>query len=179
MARGLTSTSGWALMLVLLAFLLGPVLPWGVRQEAVGTTLRFGFEFLWQGEPGAWALLFIGFAATCFLVATQPLDRETPVWRSLVIATFGSLFIGFVLVGMNDLDRRNLISHPHVGPFFVGAIGAGLVLIAAIEIRLRLTRRWRDLLRLNEPTEIPPSEPADFDSEKGESKFKKRSEWEP
>jgi hypothetical protein len=130
-----TTTTGWALVLCLLALGAAPLLPWG-RRELAPRVLRYGYEFLLAPEPLAWVIVLALFLTACFLVATQPLV-PVRLWRSALLALAGGAITGLSAVAMYGL-LRGPVGSLHVGPFFVAAVGAALVVVASLEVRYRL-----------------------------------------
>ena len=135
--RPLASTSGWAMILCLLAA-VSPLTPWGPPRGAVwysdGSLIpAFPGGEVWASGYGGWEGPVINIVAGLgffFVFATSAI-RPVPWWRSLGISVAGVGVIVIVLL------NRAWCSFPirEWGPLLAMLSSAGLVPIAALEIR--------------------------------------------
>jgi hypothetical protein len=139
-----STTTGWAVMLCLLGLVVGGLLPWGHSWHRPDP-FTLGYELLLTPEPLAWTFVVMLFFNACFLVATQP-RAPVPLWRSMLLALVGGTIIGLCVYALFELPRLSFIDSPHIGPYFLGAVGAGMVMIATLEIQHFLLAR-RDAAR--------------------------------
>jgi hypothetical protein len=88
----------------------------------------------------AWLVSLSLFFTACFLVATQPLS-PVPLSRSAVLAVAGATITGLSVHAMIELHGRTLANSRSFGAFYPAAVGAGMVMIAAVDVRQHLLLR--------------------------------------
>jgi len=144
MRRLLLSTSGWAMVLCLLAA-ASPLMPWRyVPQQQLVTDWQMHHSYWVAGEAwvsgyGGWEAPVINIVAGLgfmFVFATSAL-KPVPWWRSLGISVVG---VGVVVIVLLCRAWCNF-SIREWGPLLAILSSAGLVLIAALEIRHLIASR--------------------------------------
>ena len=114
----------------------------------------FGYQ-LWHGTVSAFGFLIL----LLLLLVTEPL-RPVPWWRSAALLAGALAILGVVLAGMNyrypamesDLGAgRVVLGRTGIVNYLALGLGAGLGLIAALELRARVAAGQAGLAASSQP----------------------------
>jgi hypothetical protein len=134
MKRLVCSTTGWGMILCLVAA-VSPILPWHVR----GGVCASGYGD-WHG-PTINVIAALGFI---FLIATSPLS-PVPWWRILGVAAVGAGVVVVVLMyAMRPGSGWMDFPVAEYGGLLAILSAAGLLLVAALEVRQLILKRLAD-----------------------------------